>query len=166
MTVGKMLDYQSPEELEGKSVRRYPPMIDRLLASVDTSSDGGCWEWTASCNDDGYGHLRVNGKLPKVHRLVYENFVGPIATGQVVRHRCDNPPCARPTHLVIGTSVDNAMDTVERGRHFQASKTHCANGHPYDGDNLVTQVNGDRGCRTCNRDKSARHRERKRLGLS
>lgn len=34
----------------------------------------------------------------------------------MVRHRCDNPPCWKLDHLVLGTASDNSADMVARGR--------------------------------------------------
>jgi hypothetical protein len=39
-----------------------------------------------------------------------------VPDGMVVRHRCDNPACIEPTHLVVGTQAQNVADMIERGR--------------------------------------------------
>ena len=38
-----------------------------------------------------------------LHRWVWEQVNGPIPPGMVVMHRCDNPPCFRLDHLMLGT---------------------------------------------------------------
>ena len=42
--------------------------------------------------------------------------MGEIPPGEVVRHRCDNPPCVNPAHLAIGTQADNVADAISRDR--------------------------------------------------
>jgi hypothetical protein len=46
-------------------------------------------------------------------RLTY----GSIPQDLLVLHRCDNPPCVRPTHLFLGTYKDNADDMMAKGRY-------------------------------------------------
>lgn len=52
---------------------------------------------------------------------------------------------------------------------FNASKTHCPQGHPHDAENTYVMTNGGRRCRRCAADYQARrwqddpdHRERRR----
>lgn len=71
-----------------------------------------CWPWTGNLDANGYG--RFSGKL--VHRMVYEFVNGPIPSGLLVRHKCDNPPCGNPDHLLLGTHADNSRDASERKR--------------------------------------------------
>jgi len=35
---------------------------------------------------------------------------------QVVMHSCDNPPCVRPSHLVVAEQADNLADMKAKGR--------------------------------------------------
>jgi hypothetical protein len=67
---------------------------------------------------EGYGRIRTSfRKNPMLaHRVTYMLMNGPIPEDLVVRHTCDNPPCVRPDHLVVGTSGDNTQDCIERGR--------------------------------------------------
>lgn len=51
-------------------------------------------------------------------------------------------------------------DPLAKGGH--AAKTHCPQGHPYDGDNLYISPQGQRVCRICNRAKVRRFYERQR----
>lgn len=87
-------------------------MEARFLTKV-TKCENGCWEYTLGKDKDGYGIY----KQQKAHRVAYELWNGEIPAGQLVRHKCDNPPCVNPEHLEIGTHRDNMRDMVERGRH-------------------------------------------------
>lgn len=77
----------------------------------------GCWVWTKTVNDQGYGLMTVEGKRWRCSRFSYTVFIGEIPKGQVIRHTCDNPPCCNPEHLIPGTHSDNTKDMVRRGRH-------------------------------------------------
>lgn len=71
-----------------------------------------CWAWSGRTDAGGYGI--VGGQ--RAHRLSYEIHNGPIPRGAVIRHRCDNPPCCNPDHLLIGTAYDNNIDRATRRR--------------------------------------------------
>ena len=98
-----------------------------------------CWEYEGPRDKHGYGRAG-GGKL--VHRLVFEAIYGWLP--KVVRHRCDNPPCYRPDHLLPGTQADNLRDMADRGRNHQQKKTTCPQGHPY---SHVRR--GRRECKVC-----------------
>jgi hypothetical protein len=77
---------------------------------------GPCLEWIGACHPAGYGEFRENGKLVRAHVRSFELTHGPVPVGHMVRHRCDNPACFEPTHLVSGTHQQNVDDMVARGR--------------------------------------------------
>lgn len=54
-----------------------------------------CWEWQGAKTSHGYG-ISSRGL---VHRLIYEEAVGPIPKSWEVHHECRNRPCANPNHL-------------------------------------------------------------------
>lgn len=76
-----------------------------------------CWAWPLSKTKKGYGQLTHEGRPHLAHRVSWEIANNRTATpDQKVRHTCDNPPCVNPRHLILGTSLDNSRDMVERGR--------------------------------------------------
>lgn len=76
------------------------------------------------CIDHGknyprYANVTMKGKSQKMHRLVYcqhHDLDIEDIKGLVVRHKCDNPRCINPEHLLIGSHQDNMDDVAERGR--------------------------------------------------
>jgi hypothetical protein len=98
--------------------------VERFWARVDVAGPDDCWVWQGGCVTarGGYGLFdrRRDGKRKarQTHRVAYEFIVGPIPDGLMIRHECDNPPCANPAHLLPGTSLDNSQDMVRRGRHW------------------------------------------------
>jgi hypothetical protein len=101
--------------------------------------------------------VRWEGRTRGAHRVAWTLTYGPIPKNLCVLHHCDNKPCCNPAHLFLGTKVDNARDMIVKGRQWQQLKTHCPQGHPYSGDNLlINPTNGGRQCRTCIRGQ--RHR--------
>lgn len=71
-----------------------------------------CWAWTGTKNRDGYG--LVNGKL--AHRLSFHIAFGVDPGALCVLHKCDNPACANPKHLFLGTRRDNMEDMRRKER--------------------------------------------------
>ncbi len=138
---------------------RSAPLWDRLFGRA--LDDGyGCWVWQGHQNGWGYGLIKAGGQRRVVHRVAYELRVGPIPDGLVLDHLCRNRACINPAHLEPVTLGEN----VRRGEGTHARnsrKTHCTNGHPFAGENLLIS-GGTRVCRACKRVRGAALRERVR----
>lgn len=88
---------------------------ERIMSRV-RKCKSGCWEWTGASSNEGYGRVKVAGKLESPHRLMWEEENGPIPDGLWILHDCDNPPCVNPAHLFLGTRSDNMLDASKKGR--------------------------------------------------
>jgi hypothetical protein len=64
----------------------------------------------------GYPQMWHEGRVQKVHRVVYLTQKGDIPDGLLVRHTCDDTMCINPEHLILGTHQDNTDDMWSRGR--------------------------------------------------
>lgn len=94
-------------------------MIDRTIspfirfAALVSPDANGCWNWVGPRDKDGYGIF----DRTRAHRFAWAYFNGPIPDGLFVLHQCDNPSCASPHHLKVGTQLDNMREKMSRGRH-------------------------------------------------
>lgn len=78
-----------------------------------------CWNWTGSRGR--YAQIYVSGWPGRktfigVHRFSWTLHFGSIPAGTQILHRCDNPICVRPSHLFLGTQLDNMRDKYKKGR--------------------------------------------------
>jgi DNA-binding NarL/FixJ family response regulator len=87
-------------------------------------TETGCWECTSHAGARG-GHPQIwdGDKLQRLSHVMYKKNNGEIPIEMIIRHKCDNPKCINPEHLEIGTSKDNAQDTLKRHRFKQAKLT-------------------------------------------
>lgn len=83
-------------------------------------AENGCWNWMSAKNSDGYGRFywQEVGKQCRLtaHRAMWFSLYGSIPKDMCVLHKCDNPGCVRPSHLYVGTQLQNIADRVSRGR--------------------------------------------------
>ena len=119
----------------------------------------GCWVWSGNRDRQGYGRIGFLGRRSMLaHRASYQARVGFIPDGITLDHLCRNRACVNPDHLEPVSLSENCKRQAAR-----CSKvSHCPQGHPYSGDNLVIHANGFRRCRACAREALIRHRQKRK----
>jgi hypothetical protein len=113
-----------------------------------TENKAGCLVWTGGTRRR-YARIYSGGRIYIGSRLVMELVHGKIPEGQLVLHRCDNPPCLNPAHLFFGTHKENVQDAMLKGRmNKKRLSKKCKRGHGFTPDN-TRYSNGGRVCRKC-----------------
>jgi hypothetical protein len=135
------------------------PTKDRLLRHREVSPSG-CWLWTGAVQPNGYAMTTVGSRAggakrqkAYVHRLAYEEWVGPIPGGKELDHLCRVRRCFNPEHLEPVTRRENTLrgDGPELLGAINGDKTHCKWGHPFDKQNTRPRPGGGRTCLACER---------------
>lgn len=82
----------------------------------------GCWIWQGKSKSGAsrlYGRIKVDGKPIAAHRYSWELHNNKkVPHGFLVMHKCDNPACVNPDHLIVGTHQDNMNDMKAKNRQF------------------------------------------------
>ena len=84
-----------------------------------------CWPWLGSLTDKGVPSYQYNGRKRAAYAVAFECVFGPLLSGEVPRHTCDNGSgrndtgvcCCNPWHIERGTVADNNKDIAIRARH-------------------------------------------------
>ena len=150
------------------AMRKTKPVQDRFWAKVQKQTEvtspnvtTPCWLWTGARIRKGYGVFWLNGK-----NIRASHFTSGRTTEEIVMHKCDNPPCVNPDHLIPSTQKRNMQDCVEKGRQRNTKKTHCIRGHDLSGDNLKIDNLGRRVCVECKKAKDTKSRNKKKAFLA
>jgi hypothetical protein len=92
---------------------------ERFRAKIFKS--GECWLFTGYCNQEGYGRIKVQGRLRQASHVAWFLKYGVWPTKQL-NHTCDNPACIKIGHMYEGTQKENIADMLARGRESRMIK--------------------------------------------
>jgi len=140
--------------------------LARFMSKVEIQANG-CWRWTGSITEDGYGQFSTGGTNELAHRESYKHFIGPIPPGLELDHLChtrdkdcpggktdEHRRCVNPfTDLEPVTGPENARRGMSPAA-INARKTHCDSGHEFTEANTYVDPDGGRECKTCRHNSS------------
>jgi hypothetical protein len=145
-----------------------------FLGNTWRYAETGCLLWMGPIATTGYKVLSNEGNDYLAHRVAYCVHHGVTNTpeGLILDHLCCVRPCVEWSHLETVTQAIN----VARGKKAEQMreqalllrKTHCSEGHPLEGDNLLLSKR-ERGwmrrrCRLCTYARNAVYRQQPCLG--
>ena len=143
---------QLPNAAKYRAVATRPQTWARMVNATNFNAPRGCWEWTSSTNESGYG-IFSDYEFGQVfaHRLALHIVGRPVPMDKVVDHLCRNRSCVNPSHLAIVTTSTNILRGEGSGAK-NARKTHCIHGHEFTKENTYigkTQTKIGTPTRTC-----------------
>lgn len=96
------------------AVEGWGEVHDRFMAKVLIGDE--CWMWTAAKDRDGYGVFHFERHQQRANRMAWMLFIAPLSDRLQVLHTCDVSGCVRPSHLFLGTNLDNVADRQVKKR--------------------------------------------------
>lgn len=99
-----------------------PTLAQRHAAMTDKS--GGlfaCWFWTGAVRTDGYGQfarIKDGEEIQSGAHIAAWEIANDceLPEGKLIRHTCNCPLCQNPSHMLLGTPLDNTADMIKAGR--------------------------------------------------
>ena len=100
-----------------------PEERSRFEEKIERGEDvESCWQWTGGKTGKGYGNFKFRDEMIGAHRMSYMIYRGTITPGMEIRHMCHDRGCVNPSHLLIGTAIDNQFDNSAAGTAWKENK--------------------------------------------
>jgi len=143
--------------------------VINFLSKINFDGPNGCWIWTGSKTQQGYGRMYSTGSKA-AHRIGWFMLRGPIAEDIHLHHQTEPPInciggiCVNPDHLKPLDAATHARINPNNVAVINSLKTHCPLGHDLSGENLYIYPNGlKRRCVICHNAYMQRIREAERI---
>lgn len=103
------------KSLDSPIQRQNATLQSKFYKYVSMPNEHGCLIWTGGKPSNGYGSIRVGGKMVSAHVAAWFLKHGKWPTMYLL-HSCHNKSCVNTDHLREGTQLDNMRDKVEARR--------------------------------------------------
>lgn len=133
--------------------------VKRLfMSSFIPVPESGCWLWTREWSSHGYAVVLHNYHREYGHRISCFLSGRSIPDDMSVDHLCRVKCCVNPDHLEVVTPGENTLRGFSTSA-IHKRKTHCVNGHPFEGDNIQRVVSRPRTriCRECKNERDRKY---------
>ena len=139
--------------------RRPVPPLERFNQQFVPEPNSGCWLWTGSVNQSGYGQIEVGKKNCRAHRFAWLTHRGEIPPGMVLDHICRTRSCVNPDHLRPVSVRENVLHNSLGVTAKHALSETCSRGHRLVETNCVRSRLPHRICRICQNRRSREWRQ-------
>lgn len=108
------------DEVKWKEAVEFDPIRTKFESLTIRKGPDECWPYTGRLNDKGYGRIQIDKRTYIATHVAWMLEYGEYPKQKCILHRCDNPPCVNPAHLMEGTNLDNSIDMAQKGRSHKA----------------------------------------------
>ena len=92
--------------------------VKLFWSKVQVKGPKECWPWQSGLDQKGYGVFWTGERGMHAHRFLLCLQIGRILLpDEHALHTCDYRCCCNPSHLFVGSNIDNIEDKKRKGRH-------------------------------------------------